>query len=111
MLEALEVASHMDAQENFHCISTSVNILNSLVREMGIGAKLHSPVDAAGFSIFLPHCLFKAAMLCLSDDRVSGGADLVSTIQPLGALLDRLGMRWVAASKYSSANYMGREGF
>lgn len=46
-----------------------------------------------------PHCLFTAAMVCLSDARVSGGVDPEPFLQPIKALLSYLGMRWVAASR------------
>jgi hypothetical protein len=99
MLEILEVGSHMDVPDNFYCIHTSVNILKSLIHEVGCGGEMSPPVDMETVSIFLPHCLFKAAMVCLSDARVSGGVDPEPFIQPMKTLLSNLGMRWVAASR------------
>ena len=98
MLEILEVGSHMDMPDNICCIHTSLNILKSFVQEIGRG-EMSSPLDMASLSVFLPHCLFKAAMLCLNDARISGGVDPEFSIQPMKALLSCLGMRWVAASR------------
>lgn len=98
MLEILEVGSHMDMPDKLCCINTSLNILKSFIHEIGRG-EMSIPLDMATSSVFLPHCFFKAAMLCLNDARISAGVDPEFSIQPMKALLSSLGMRWVAASR------------
>lgn len=103
MLEILETGSHMGIRENNkQCVHTSVNILKSLVHEVGRGPSESSPlsIELAALPVFLPHCLYKAAVLSLSDARVSGGVDPEPSIRPLKDLLGYLGMRWMAASKW-----------
>ncbi|KAJ5828975.1 uncharacterized protein N7525_007228 [Penicillium rubens] len=100
MLETLEVGSHMNIPDNECCIRTSINILKSLVHEIARGAEVSPPVEMMTLSVFLPHCIYKAAMVCLGDSRVSGCVDPEPSIRPLKDLLGYLGMRWVAASAY-----------
>jgi hypothetical protein len=100
MLETLEVGSHMNIPDNECCIRTSINILKSLVHEIARGAEVSPPVEMMTLSVFLPHCIYKAAMVCLGDSRVSGCVDPEPSIRPLKDLLGYLGMRWVAASTY-----------
>lgn len=102
MLETLELGSRTETPGDFHCIYTSVNILKSLVREVGLGGEVSPPDETAALSVFLPHFLFKAAMVCLSDTRVSGRADPEPLLQPMRGLLNNLEKRWVAASRYSA---------
>ncbi|KAJ5579116.1 hypothetical protein N7450_007983 [Penicillium hetheringtonii] len=102
MIEALELGSHMINPDNYYCVLTSVNILKSLVHEVGLGGKTPPPVETAAFPVFIAHCLFKAAMVCLCDTRVSGGIDTEPFIQPMKTLLGYLGHRWVAASRCSN---------
>ncbi|KAA8648398.1 fungal specific transcription factor domain-containing protein [Aspergillus tanneri] len=99
MLEILEVGSHMDIHDNECCIYTSLNILKSLVHEIARG-NITTPIERATLSVFLPHCLYKAAILSLSDARVSGAVDPEPSIRPLKSLLGYLAMRWVAAKHY-----------
>ncbi|KAJ5269504.1 hypothetical protein N7505_005262 [Penicillium chrysogenum] len=100
MLETLEVGSHMNIPDNECCIRTSINILKSLVHEIARGAEVSPPVEMMTLSVFLPHCIYKAAMVCLGDSRVSGCVDPEPSIRPLKDLLGYLGMRWVAAKRY-----------
>ncbi|KAJ5923073.1 hypothetical protein N7516_010776 [Penicillium verrucosum] len=100
MLETLEVGSHMNIPDNEYCIRTSINILKSLAHEIARGAEISPPVEMMTLSVFLPHCIYKAAMVCLGDARVSGCVDPESLIQPLKDLLGYLGMRWMAAKRY-----------
>ncbi|CAP95657.1 Pc21g07600 [Penicillium rubens Wisconsin 54-1255] len=100
MLETLEVGSHMNIPDNECCIRTSINILKSLVHELARGAEVSPPVEMMTLSVFLPHCIYKAAMVCLGDSRVSGCVDPEPSIRPLKDLLGYLGMRWVAAKRY-----------
>lgn len=103
MLEILEVGTHMDIPGNEYCIYTSLNILKSLVHEIARGGEIYPPpIEISTLSVFLPHCLYKAAIVCLEDVRVSGGDDPEPLIRPLKDLLCYLGMRWVAASTYSA---------
>lgn len=98
MLETLELGSRMNIPDNEYCISTSLNILSSLVHEIARGAEISPPVEIMTLSVFLSHCIYKAAMVCLGDARVSGCVDPEPSIRPLKDLLGYLGMRWVAAS-------------
>ncbi|OQD95299.1 hypothetical protein PENSOL_c021G12066 [Penicillium solitum] len=100
MLETLEVGSHTYIPDNECCIHTSLNILKSLVYEIARGVETSPPVETASLSVFLPHCLYKAAMVCLNDTRLAGGVDPEPSIRPLKALLGYLGMRWLAARCY-----------
>ncbi|CAG8008683.1 unnamed protein product [Penicillium nalgiovense] len=100
MLETLEVGSHMNTPDNEYCIRTSISILKSLVHEIARGAEISPPVEMMTLSVFLPHCIYKAAMVCLGDARVSGCVDPEPSIRPLKDLLGYLGMRWVAAKRY-----------
>ncbi|KAJ5456729.1 hypothetical protein N7530_012003 [Penicillium desertorum] len=100
MLETLEVGSHMNIPDNEYCIRTSINILKSLVHEIARGAEISPPVEMVNLSVFLPHCIYKAAMVFLGDARVSGCVDPEPSIRPLKDLLGYLGMRWVAAKRY-----------
>jgi hypothetical protein len=106
MLETLEVGSHMNIPDNEYCIRTSINILKSLVHEIARGAEISPPVEMVNLSVFLPHCIYKAAMVCLGDARVSGCVDPEPSIRPLKDLLGYLGMRWVAASTCAPYNYI-----
>ncbi|KAJ5181747.1 hypothetical protein N7449_011894 [Penicillium cf. viridicatum] len=100
MLETLEVGSHTYIPDNECCIHTSLNILKSLVYEIARGAETSPSIEMATLSVFLPHCLHKAAMVCLNYARLAGGVDLEPSIRPLKALLGYLGMRWLAARRY-----------
>ncbi|OQE32501.1 hypothetical protein PENFLA_c001G09247 [Penicillium flavigenum] len=100
MLETLEVGSHMTIPDNECCIRTSINILKSLIHEIARGAETSPPVEMMTLSVFLPHCIYKAAMVCLGDARVSGCVDPEPSIRPLKYLLGYLGRRWVAAKRY-----------
>lgn len=100
MLETLEVGSHTYIPDNECCIHTSLNILKSLVYEIAGGAETSPSIEMANLSVFLPHCLYKAAMVCLNDARLAGGVDPESSSRPLKALLGYLGMRWLAASMW-----------
>ncbi|KAJ9488006.1 hypothetical protein VN97_g5301 [Penicillium thymicola] len=62
MLETLEVGSHTYIPDNEYCIHTSLNILKSLVYEIARGAETSPSIEMATLSVFLPHCLYKAAM-------------------------------------------------
>ncbi|OQD61406.1 hypothetical protein PENPOL_c017G06052 [Penicillium polonicum] len=100
MLETLEVGSHTYIPDNECCVHTSLNILKSLVYEIAEGAETSPSIEMATLSVFLPHCLYKAAMVCLNDSRLAGGVDPEPSIRPLKALLGYLGMRWLAARCY-----------
>ncbi|KXG45632.1 uncharacterized protein PGRI_033990 [Penicillium griseofulvum] len=100
MLETLELGSRMNIPDNEYCISTSLNILSSLVHEIARGAEISPPVEIMTLSVFLSHCIYKAAMVCLGDARVSGCVDPEPSIRPLKDILGYLGMRWVAAKRY-----------
>lgn len=100
MLETLEVGSHTYIPDNECCVHTSLNILKSLVCEIAEGAETSPSIEMATLSVFLPHCLYKAAMVCLNDARLAGGVDPEPSIRPLKALLGYLGMRWLAASTW-----------
>ncbi|CAI7631739.1 unnamed protein product [Penicillium viridicatum] len=100
MLETLEVGSQTYIPDNECCIHTSLNILKSLVYEIAEGAETSLSIEMATLSVFLPHCLYKAAMVCLIDARLAGGVDPEPSIRPLKALLGYLGMRWLAARCY-----------
>lgn len=106
MLETLEVGSHTYIPDNECCIHTSLNILKSLVYEIARGVETSPPVETASLSVFLPHCLYKAAMVCLNDTRLAGGVDPEPSIRPLKALLGYLGMRWLAASTWPASQTM-----
>lgn len=73
MLEILEVGSHIGIPDNKWCTLTSLNILKSLVREIVREEDISPTIELGTLSVFLSHCLYKAAMVCLADDRVSGG--------------------------------------
>lgn len=96
MLEILQVGSHMDMPGNEFCISTSVSILKSLIHEISHEARC-VPIEASNWSVFLPHCIYKTAIMCFGDRRLPG-SDLNSILGPLKALLEYMGTRWVAAS-------------
>ncbi|KAJ5429460.1 hypothetical protein N7491_006476 [Penicillium cf. griseofulvum] len=100
MLETLEVGSHINIPDNEYCINTSLNILKSLVHEIARGAEISPSVKMMNLSVFLPHYIYKAAMVYLGDARVSGCVDPEPSIRPLKDLLGYLGMRWVAAKRY-----------
>lgn len=83
---------------NERCTLTSLNTLKSLVREIAREEDISPTIELATSSVFLPHCLYKAAMVCLGDDRVSGGVGPELSVRPFKAILGCLGVRWVAAS-------------
>lgn len=96
MLETLDFGSHMNIPDNESCILTSLSILKSLVYEISRGEDVSPPI--ATLSVFLPHYLYKAAEVCLSDARISEGVDTEPLIRDLKDLLGYLELRWVAAS-------------
>ncbi|CAI7579032.1 unnamed protein product [Penicillium palitans] len=100
MLETLEVGSHMYISDNECRIHTSLNILKSLIYEIAQGAETSPPIETATLSVFLPHSIYKAAMMCLHDVRLAGVVDPEPPIRSLKALLGYLGMRWLAARRY-----------
>lgn len=107
MLETLEVGSHMAAPDNEDCIRTSLNILKSLVHEIAReGGEISPPIEMMTLFVFLPHCLYKTAMVCLSDVRVLGGVDPEPSIRLLKDLLGYLSIRWVAASTWPTLQTM-----
>jgi hypothetical protein len=106
MLEALEVGSHTYIPDNECCIHTSLNILKSLVYEITREAETSPSSEMAALSVFLPHCLYKAAMVCLNNTRLAGGVDPEPSMRPLKALLAYLGMRWLAASTWPTSQTM-----
>ncbi|KAJ5172762.1 hypothetical protein N7492_005355 [Penicillium capsulatum] len=96
MLEILEVGCHMEMPENEFCVDTSVNILKSLVREIYWGQNICSSTKAPNLPVFIPRCLYKAAMVCLHDSRVSG-EDQEPLVTSYKILLGHLRERWAAA--------------
>lgn len=101
MLEVLEFASHMNLPANEYCVLTSINILESLVLEIGHGTKdIGTKMEVASLPVFTTHCIYKAAIVYLQDARVSGGVDPEPSVSPLKDLLRHIGMRWGAASKF-----------
>lgn len=106
MLETLEVGSHMYISDNECCIHTSLNILKSLIYEIAQGAETSPPIETATLSVFLPHSIYKAAMMCLHNVRLAGVVDPEPPIRSLKALLGYLGMRWLAASTWPTSQTM-----
>lgn len=98
MLELLEVGSHMDIPDNEFCISTSLSILKSLVYEILHEQDIFSPAEVSTLSVFLPRCLYKAAMVCLGDIRVSAG-DPGPLVKSYKKQLVHLSTRWMAAGR------------
>ncbi|PLB50136.1 hypothetical protein P170DRAFT_508355 [Aspergillus steynii IBT 23096] len=103
MLEVLEFGSHINLPANEYCTQTSINILASLVHEIGHEAKatVATPTEPATLPVFIIHCIYKAAIVYLRDARLSGGVDPEPSIRPLTDLLRHIGMRWRAASDYA----------
>ncbi|KAF2871441.1 hypothetical protein BDV95DRAFT_572040 [Massariosphaeria phaeospora] len=50
--------------------------------------------------VFVPHCLYKAAMVGLQAPRQPGQGDAETAVRPLVGLLRAMGSRWLAAGKY-----------
>lgn len=100
MLEVLEVGSHMDIPNNESCIFTSLNILKSLVHEILRGRNIRPSIEMSTLSVFIPHYLYKAAMVCLKDSRVYT-SDTELLVRSYKTLLGYLGIRWIAAGRYS----------
>lgn len=100
MLEVLEFGSKVEPQDNEYCVQASLNILRSLTHEIAHGAR-GVKTDSAGLAalpVFITHCVYKAAIICLHDAKVSKDGN-VKLIQPLKDLLGYIGLRWGAASK------------
>lgn len=101
MLEVLEFGSKVEPQDNEYCVQASLNILTSLTQEIAHGAR-GVKTDSAGLAalpVFISHCIYKAAIVCLRDTKVSKDGKLKLLIQPLKDLLGYIGLRWCAGSK------------
>lgn len=96
----------MYISDNECCIHTSLNILKSLIYEIAQGAETSPPIETATLSVFLPHSIYKAAMMCLHNVRLAGVVDPEPPIRSLKALLGYLGMRWLAASTWPTSQTM-----
>ncbi|OBT87719.1 hypothetical protein VE02_04083 [Pseudogymnoascus sp. 03VT05] len=102
MLEVLEFGSKVEPQDNEYCVQASLNILTSLTHEIAHGARAVTTDSAAleTLSVFIPHCIYKAAIVCLHDAKVSKDSNLKLRIQPLKDILGYIGLRWGAAKYY-----------
>ncbi|OBT39506.1 hypothetical protein VE00_10394 [Pseudogymnoascus sp. WSF 3629] len=104
MLEVLEFGSKVEPQDNEYCVQASLNILTSLTQEIAHGARGVKTGDSAALAalpVFISHCVYKAAMVCLRDTKVSKDGNLKLKIQPLKDLLGYIGLRWGAARYYA----------
>ncbi|OBT80367.1 hypothetical protein VF21_00894 [Pseudogymnoascus sp. 05NY08] len=102
MLEVLEFGSKVEPQDNEYCVQASLNILASVTHEIAHGAR-RVTIDSAALAtlpVFIPHCIYKAAIVCLHDAKVFKDSNLKLRIQPLKDLLGYIGLRWGAAKYY-----------
>ncbi|KFY98270.1 hypothetical protein V498_01535 [Pseudogymnoascus sp. VKM F-4517 (FW-2822)] len=105
MLEILDFGSQVQQDDNEHCIQTSLNILTSLTHEIAHGASSvtanSNPALLETLPVFIPHSIYKAAIVYLRDERISGDIDKTLLIRPLKDILRYIGLRWGAAKYYS----------
>lgn len=103
MLEILDFGSQVQPDDNEHCIQTSLNILTSLTHEIAHGASSvtanSNPALLETLPVFIPHSIYKAAIVYLHDERISRDIDKTLLIRPLKDILRYIGLRWGAASK------------
>lgn len=101
MLEILDFGAKIKLQNIEYCTQTSFNILASVTHEIAHEAR-GVATNSAGldaFPVFIPHCIYKATMVYLHNERISEGGDPNLLIQPLKNLLGYIGLRWGAGSK------------
>ncbi|OBT41202.1 hypothetical protein VE00_08123 [Pseudogymnoascus sp. WSF 3629] len=104
MLEVLEFGSKVEPQDNEYCVQASLNILMSLTQEIAHGAtgvKTGDSAALAALPVFISHCVYKAAMVCLRDAKASKDGNAKLRIQPLKDLLGYIGLRWGAGKYYA----------
>ncbi|OBT68519.1 hypothetical protein VE03_01819 [Pseudogymnoascus sp. 23342-1-I1] len=105
MLEILDFGSQVQQEDNEHCIQTSLNILTSLTHEIAHGASSvtanSNPALLETLPVFIPHSIYKAAIVYLHDANIPRDVDKRLLVRPLKDLLEYIGSRWGAAKYYS----------
>lgn len=100
MLEMLDFGAKLKLENIEYCTQTSFNILASVTHEIAHEARAVATYSAGldALPVFLPHCIYKAAIVYLHNSRISEGSDSNLLIQPLKNLLGYIGLRWGSAS-------------
>lgn len=101
MLEVLEFGCKVEPQDNEYCVQASLNILTSLTHEIAHGARGVATDKAAleTLPVFISHCIYKAAIVCLRDTKASKDSNAKLRIQALKDVLRYISLRWGGASK------------
>ncbi|KAF2139475.1 uncharacterized protein K452DRAFT_77815 [Aplosporella prunicola CBS 121167] len=98
----LEIAEY-ESQPEYRSIAAQDTLhamINDIAQAAASAVYNRSLVRVDILPVFIPHCLYKAAMVCLQMSRQTGQGDAGSTIRPLVDLLKLISTRWIAAGNY-----------
>lgn len=106
MLEILEYGSQLKPPSIENCNKAALDVLQTLVDEITQGAASavynSSIATFDALPVFIPHCIYKAAMVYLQGQMppIQGHAELI--MRPLKDLLALISTRWATAGTFES---------
>lgn len=106
MLEILEYGSKLIPPSIENCNKAALYVLPTLISEIAQGAAsiVYDPslVAVDALPVFIPHCIYKAAMVYLQGQRQSGQGGAEPILLPLMDLLRLISKRWTVAGMFDT---------